>query len=609
MPYGTSRGRHRRRYRSSANGPKTAIIVLCGVLIIAGAGFGAYKAFKAAGDKKQEDAAQTAQSETELRESVSVDGIDITGMLRSEAKEAIIKKYAWDMKISCPDLSAEQYPLADLLAGSIEKVLDEIYEGTGAPQPSYSITWTVDEALLKSETEAVSALWGKEAVNAGISGIDADKKWTFAGSEDGISIDTAKLTDDIQKACSTNDFDAVIVASYTKVTPEINLDNAESLYKVMGEFTTKTTSNSNRNNNIDLAAKAISGTILQVGDQFSFNNATGNRTTEKGYKPAGAYQNGVLVQEPGGGVCQMSSTLYNAMIKTGISADERHPHTYEPSYVTPGDDAMVSYDGYAGPDFRFTNNTKSSLMILAEYHDQTVTAKIIGIPILADGETVSLSSVKDETYSPNIAAPVYTEDQTLYPGTQIVTTKGDAGSRWKTNIIHKKDGTVVSDELLYTSTYKGHTPAITRNSTNVWFPAGSTTPETVDAAYVQAVLTDRAVREAAAGTYATETIATTTAAPEETVAAPSESISGPAGGPGTTVTQTSAAVTSTTAALTPGSSSGPGGSTGTDTTAQTTADSPGGQTYSAPGVTTSPTTAASPGSTTQTETIATFPGA
>lgn len=605
MPYGTSRGRNRRNRKSPADSPKTALIVLCGVLIIAGAGFGAARFFKGSKSSNQESEAQVEQAESELKETVSVDGIDITGMIRSEAKTAITKKYNWDMRVSCPDLSDEKYSVADLLAGSIEEVLDEVYNGT--PKPSYSITWTVDESLLSSELKAISELWDKAAVNARITGVDDSNNWTFDAGEEGIAIDTATLAGDIRSACSANDFDAVIVASYSKVIPEINLDNAKTLYKVMGEFSTKTTSNSNRNNNIDLAAKAVNGTVLQVGDQFSFNMTTGNRTTERGYKPAGAYQNGVLVQEPGGGVCQMSSTLYNALIKTGLSADERHPHTYEPSYVTPGEDAMVSYDGYAGPDFKFTNTTTSSLMILAEYHDQTVTSKIVGIPVLEEGETVSLSTVKDETYKPSIPAPTYTEDQTLYPGTQIVTTKGDAGSRWKTNIVRKKDGAVVSDEALYTSTYRGHTPAITRNSTNVWYPAGAAgAAETVDAAYVQAVLTDRAVREAAAGTYATETIAATTA--EETVASSaSETISGPGGGPGTSQTSAASAPISPGDVITPTTAASPGG------TSQTSAASPGGTaaTSAAGPSGTAGTTGASETAATSApvETIATFPGA
>ena len=99
----------------------------------------------------------------------------------------------------------------------------------------------------------------------------------------------------------------------------------------MSTYTTTTTSNSNRNENIRLAVAALNGTIVKPGQEFSFNNTTGARTEEKGYKPATAYLNGEVVQEPGGGVCQVSSTLYNAVVFAGLKSTERHAHSYEPS--------------------------------------------------------------------------------------------------------------------------------------------------------------------------------------------------------------------------------------------------------------------------------------
>ena len=80
------------------------------------------------------------------------------------------------------------------------------------------------------------------------------------------------------------------------------LVQARENFKRIGTYTTKTTTNKDRNENIRLACAAINGTIIKPGEEFSFNKMTGNRTTEKGYKPAGAYSNGVVVQEPGGGV-------------------------------------------------------------------------------------------------------------------------------------------------------------------------------------------------------------------------------------------------------------------------------------------------------------------
>ena len=89
-------------------------------------------------------------------------------------------------------------------------------------------------------------------------------------------------------------------------------------YKTISTFTTKTTSNSKRNTNVKLSAEAINGTVLQPGEEFSFNETVGQRTEAKGYKGAAAYNNGEVVEEIGGGVCQTSSTLYNAVLKGGI---------------------------------------------------------------------------------------------------------------------------------------------------------------------------------------------------------------------------------------------------------------------------------------------------
>lgn len=83
----------------------------------------------------------------------------------------------------------------------------------------------------------------------------------------------------------------------------------------------------------------------------------GQRTEAKGYQGAAAYNNGEVVQEIGGGVCQTSSTLYNAVVKAGLKTTTRRSHTFEPSYVTPGTDATVSW---GGPDYAFVNNSSTA---------------------------------------------------------------------------------------------------------------------------------------------------------------------------------------------------------------------------------------------------------
>jgi len=248
------------------------------------------------------------------------------------------------------------------------------------------------------------------------------------------------------------------------VEPAFDEEAAKAMYTTIGTYTTNSTNNADRNSNLNLACNAIDGVVLQPGDEFSFNLTTGNRTPEIGYKEAAAYHNGEIVSEPGGGVCQVASTLYNALVKAGLEVTERHAHTYAPTYVTPGEDATVSYDGYSGPDLKFINNTESAIVVRAHYEDRTVTCWIIGIPILEEGEEISLHSEKIATT--DVPAPVYEDDPTLEAGVQIEVTKGDQGSTWNTYIKHvypEGSGKETTDNLLHVSRYKGHTPKIRRN--------------------------------------------------------------------------------------------------------------------------------------------------
>ena len=307
----------------------------------------------------------------------------------------------------------------------------------------------LDDAV-QVEVKALAAKWDVEPKNGSISTYDkASDKFTFAGAQTGKKIDQEKLTSDILSAMKAGEYNKTITATADEVQPEITEAQARENFKRIGTYTTKTTTNKDRNENIRLACAAINGTIIKPGEEFSFNKMTGNRTTEKGYKPAGAYSNGVVVQEPGGGVCQVSSTLYNAVVFAGLKTTERHAHTYEPSYVTPGEDAMVSYDGYAGPDLRFVNNSKTAVGIKAAYSNQTLTVSIYGNPILEDGVTVSMHSEKIKELDP--PTPTYVEDPTLEPGVEVVAKAATPGSRWQTKLITKKNGQVVSDVLLTTA--------------------------------------------------------------------------------------------------------------------------------------------------------------
>ena len=168
-----------------------------------------------------------------------------------------------------------------------------------------------------------------------------------------------------------------ISISYRYVEPELTAEElGDGLFlDVLGTYKTVHTSDSNRNTNLKLACKAINGVVLMPGEQFDYNQTLGKRTAEKGYKAAGAYVNGVTVDDIGGGICQVSSTLYYCTLFADLQIDARRAHSYVSSYMPMGMDAAVSW---GGPEFRFTNNTKRPIKIEAWVADGYVHVKILG---------------------------------------------------------------------------------------------------------------------------------------------------------------------------------------------------------------------------------------
>lgn len=154
-----------------------------------------------------------------------------------------------------------------------------------------------------------------------------------------------------------------------------NNGNTSSQEKEIAKFSTKIyTKESERQNNIGITCKTLSSKKVEPGEIFSFCNTVGKATTAKGYKEADIYVNGKKEKGLGGGNCQVSTTLYNAVLKVpGLEVVERHQHSNHVPYIQDGKDAAVAYGSY---DFKFKNNTGKTIKIVMENTTQNVTAKI-----------------------------------------------------------------------------------------------------------------------------------------------------------------------------------------------------------------------------------------
>ena len=383
---------------------------------------------------------------------------------------------------------------------------DSSVESSSGPQADYALQLPDFTDTVNEEMTELALVWKMSATNGGLTGYDSESgEFVFGGSKDGYEIDAEATAEKVMEALSAGNYTEEITAVGNAVSPS---GSVKSKYTTIGSYTTKTTSNSVRNKNIQLAAKALNGTVLKPGEEFSFNDTVGQRTEAKGYGGAPAYNNGEVVQEVGGGVCQVSTTLYNAVFRAGLTTTYRRSHTFAPTYVTPGMDATVSWPG---PDYQFVNNSDYPIGIRASYSDQSLTVSIYGVRILPEGVTWELTSEKVKDL------PV--------PEAKIITpaegseSSGSAGSEWQAYKIITTNGKTEKVKDHYT-TYKGHTP--TKYAENA-----TTAAESSSAAESSAESTSAAESsKAAESSSAAETTAASTTAAVQTQSPVTETTSG-----------------------------------------------------------------------------------
>lgn len=224
---------------------------------------------------------------------------------------------------------------------------------------------------------------------------------------------------------------------------------------VLGECTTKVGGTAARIANVKLSAAAFNGLVMNSGDMISYNETTGQRTAAKGYQAAPAYVQGETVDEIGGGVCQTSSTLYLACLRSNLEITERYAHRYVPSYIPWGMDATVSW---GGPDYKFTNDTDYPIRIVTSYANGYLTIRILGTN--ADGTSVKMTN---ESLSETPFEVIYEDDPTLPPGTEKVKTTPYTGHKVRTfRSVYSADGKLISRNQEAVSNYKSRNKVILR---------------------------------------------------------------------------------------------------------------------------------------------------
>ena len=276
------------------------------------------------------------------------------------------------------------------------------------------------------------------------------KEFTITPEETGMTIDIDGAIEKVNELFANKEYTGSVVVPSIVKEPEITTEKIKANFGLIGEHTTKASNNANRNNNLNQACKNINGTILKPGEEFSFNKVVGQRTTANGFKEATVIMGGQYEQGLGGGVCQVSSTLYNAVLKSDLKITKRSAHAWPSDYVLEGLDATVNWPDL---DFKFKNDTDYQIIVVMwfESKDRTVHAQIYG-KRLPDEQTIVLRS--ECVGSTAAGKTVYEEDKTMEVGKTKVVRQAHKGLTIKTyKIWQDKDGKEVKRDFITTTTY------------------------------------------------------------------------------------------------------------------------------------------------------------
>ncbi|WP_195938399.1 VanW family protein [Romboutsia sp. 1001713B170131_170501_G6] len=251
--------------------------------------------------------------------------------------------------------------------------LRRIFDLAIKKQHKIKLKASYDEAKLSEVIESIKKEINKNEVNATVS-ISESSQIKTTESKDGLEVDISKLKEEIYEIIKEKEIKDIYLPVKV-IKPKINTSDVKSINAILGQYSTSFNDKSSRGNNIYTSGKSTSDIVIMPNETFSYNTATGPRTWSNGYKSAKVIVGGKYVNGEGGGVCQVSTTIYNAALISNMEIVEVHNHTYPSRYAPKGKDAAVSY-GYI--DFKFKNPYSHPIYIKNIIKNGAITTKIYG---------------------------------------------------------------------------------------------------------------------------------------------------------------------------------------------------------------------------------------
>ena len=411
-----------------------------------------------------------------IYQGISIEGIDVSGNTKEEAQKKI-DDYMETLKNTeiqfQTDLDTETVKMEDLgLTYSNKEVVDEAYsygkEGNVIKRYKeqkdieqtpieLQLDKTIGSKKFKSTIQESEDQLVQKAENATLK--RENNTFQIIPEKEGLTIDYNKSLKNLKSYLNEewNGQDSSFSLVTKKDIPEYKSEDFNEVTDVLGTFTTSySSSTSDRAQNVATGAAHINGTVLYPGEEFSTYEKVAPYTYENGYRTGQAYLNGEVIDSIGGGICQVSTTLYNAVIRAELDVTERYPHSMNVSYVPLAADAAM-----AGTykNLKFKNNTDTPIYIEGVTYNRTVTFTIYGKETRASNRTIEFRSETLETYQPG--ADIEKEDSTMPEGQTVVTQSAHTGYKaqlWKDIYI---DGEKTDSVLVNTSTYQASPRRVT----------------------------------------------------------------------------------------------------------------------------------------------------
>jgi vancomycin resistance protein YoaR len=397
---------------------------------------------------------------------VKVNKVDLSGKTKEEAevlikntfansiekKKLVVKASSEKVEINYSDLKPE-YNVEEMVNKAFEYgKAENLYRKnniikTGA-EKNFDLIFKYDQEKLKEYENELSSKVNKEAKNATLAinnGII-----NLVDGTSGRKINEEQM-DKLIKESINGDLQEIIEVEVPveEIAPKVTTEMLSKINGKISSFTTNySSSTSDRAENINVATRYVNGTILLPGDEFSYNNTVGERTTARGFRLGKVFVGDKVVEDVGGGVCQVTTTLYRAVMRAGIKSTERTNHSMKPSYAEPGLDATVSWGSL---DYKFKNTYDFPIYIEGYTYNRNVTFNIYGNVEGMGGKTYELVAEGQETIPYEIKT---VEDANLPQGYQEWEKQPVTGYKATSYLITYQNGTQINKEKISTDIYK-----------------------------------------------------------------------------------------------------------------------------------------------------------